>query len=355
MPKLNLKSSTTVFVIIFLTICVFLYLKNPSYSESNTNALKIPQGSFHIRTITFQSMPRYFNAVGTIESKNQAILSSQITGTIASFIHKQGSKVLEGQPIIHITNDELGSQQAQASERITAAQVQESTARSHYNRIESLFKNEAATIEEFEQANQQLIQAQSYLKIAQKQLVQSQVRNSYTLVKAPFEGLVSNRLVNPGDYVWPGKELCTVYDPHNLRVEAIIPERYASLLKLNSELIIQLENGSKCIISSIEEISPQVDPTSRSYMIKTSTIDYNPSIYNEMFVTVRLAIGSKQVLLVPRSAIKKIGQLDFLWVKTGQDWQTRYVTLGDTYNDSDIEVLSGLSNQENIAVYDEDM
>lgn len=355
MPKLNLKSLIAAITIILLAICIFLYLKNSSYAVSNINTLKKPPGSFQAKTITFQNIPKYFNAIGTIESKNQAILSSQITGTIASFIHKQGSKVLEGQPIIHITNDELDAQQAQALERITAMQIQESTAQSHFNRIESLFKSEAATVEEFEQANQQLIQAQSYLKIAQKQLIQAQIKNSYTLVKAPFEGLVSNRLVNPGDYVWPGKQLCTVYDPYTLRVEAIIPERYTSLLKLNSKLIIQLENDSKHIISTIEEISPQVDPASRSYTIKTSTIDYNPSIYNKMFVTVKLAIGSKLSLFVPKSAIQKIGQLDFLWVKTSKGWQTRYVTLGDTYNDNNIEVLSGLSNKEIIAVYSEDI
>jgi len=168
------------------------------------------------------------------------------------------------------------------------------------------------------------------------------------VVKAPFDGVVAEKLVEPGDTAVPGRPLFTVHDPSNLRLEAQVPESCAAKASVGMEVRTRIDALGREVTAKVEEISPVADPQSRTFLIKAALPpekDLRPGTFGRFLQP----CGKKTALLIPLAAVSRSGQLEMVKVLEDGEARTRHVKTGKTHGDR-IEVLSGLREGDKVLV-----
>lgn len=309
-----------------------------------------PPSPFALDKVRRVRVPIWYQAVGVVGSVHKATLSAQISGVVGAFDAALGDVVSSDRVVVKIVAEELEARKARMVSQLAAAEAQNNLAIAHFERTQDLYKRSAATREQFEQAEQRLSDATASVVGAREGLREAQIQLDYGQVASPYPGVVAERFVDPGDYVWPGRPLFAVYDPDAPRIEVTIPERYVQGLSPGLEVEVEVEALGKVLKARVAEIRPHVDPKTRAFVTKCDFTEKEALLHPGMYGTLHLRTGDREALLIPRASVLAYGQLKFVWVQRGERWQKRYVTLGRSFAEERVEVLSGLSEDESIAV-----
>jgi RND family efflux transporter MFP subunit len=168
---------------------------------------------------------------------------------------------------------------------------------------------------------------------------------SYTRLVAPFAGVVTSRMADPGTMAAPGVPLLQVDQAGALQLDATVDESVIGAIRKGMKLTVEV-NGVAAT-GSVAEIVPAADPSSHSFLVK---IDLPSSSQTRagMYGTADFANGTRQTVVIPRSAVVSRGSLSCVYVLDGQGIaQLRYITLGAAQGNL-VEVLSGVSSGEKL-------
>jgi len=191
--------------------------------------------------------------------------------------------------------------------------------------------------------------ARAELLRLQRRKDEAQTALSYSKLAAPIAGRIVERLADPGDTARPGEPLLRMYDPATLRLEASVRESVASKLAKGQPLSAEIDALKKRYPVVVDEPVPSADPGSRSFLVKVSLSD-GAGLYPGMFGRLMIPIGQIEKLFIPREAVTRVGQLDFVIVQTPQGAVRRYVRLGERSPDEGVEVISGLAPGDQIFI-----
>ena len=183
---------------------------------------------------------------------------------------------------------------------------------------------------------------------AEAVVVEARTVMGFTKIRAPFDGLITAKLVDAGAMAAPGVPLLIVEDPSRFRLEAMLDESQIGAVRLGASIPVVLDSlGGETITGKVVQIVPAADPASRSFTVKID-LPTNPQIRSGLFGRARFPRGQRESILVPQTALLHRGQLDAIYV-VGKDEiaSLRYVTLGKP-SGSDVEVLSGLDSGERL-------
>ena len=195
--------------------------------------------------------------------------------------------------------------------------------------------------------------AKAQVKRAKESVSRLAVQLTYTKILATSRGVVADRFADPGDIAAPGKVLMVIYDPAELELHVNVPESLASDVREGQQLGVQIEAvGMKDVVGTVRKVVPQAQQASRSVLVKVA-IPRAPSakpLLPGMFGRVNIPVGTVERLFVPRPAVRQLGQLDLVEV-VGADGMLsrRFVRVGPAVGDR-VEVLSGLSEGETVAL-----
>jgi len=277
----------------------------------------------------------------TVRSKQTTHVAARILAPI-KFIHvKAGDTVNKGDLLIELDNRNNRSNVAQSKENINSIQAQLTQARSHYTRTKSLYKKESVTKAQLERASANYNSLRAQLASARQQLSSSQTTSSYSKIRAQFSARVIDRFAEPGDLASPGMKLLTLYDPKSLRIDANVRESLALKLNIGQQLETYIPALDKTLMATIEEIVPAADPGARSFLIKAK-IENNGKLLPGLFARIVIPSGKQDQLLIPTSYIKKMGQLDVVWVLENGNPVRRFIRIGQQSSDN-VLVISGLT------------
>ncbi|MBI3784962.1 MAG: efflux RND transporter periplasmic adaptor subunit, partial [Deltaproteobacteria bacterium] len=231
---------------------------------------------------------------------------------------------------------------------LAAAEAQASQAEADLRRSRVLIQKQATTPQDLEATEARAKATRAQAAQARDALAEVEVLLGETNVRAPFDGVVAERLADPGDMAAPGKSLVIVHDPQSLRLEADVGERCAAALTLGQEVPIRLESLQRDITGRIDVLAPMADPHSRTFLVKT-TLPSQPDLRAGIFAMLRVPCGAHSALLIPAAAVTRSGQLESVRVVTAGRTQSRSIRTGKNYDDR-IEVLSGLAEGEKVSV-----
>jgi len=198
---------------------------------------------------------------------------------------------------------------------------------------------------------QEVLAAQAQDNQSRAALDTAEITRAFANIAAPFDGIVSARLVDPGDMAAPGVPLLKIQGGR-LRIEAIVPENNLRFVRLGDALPVEIDalNGKgRSLAGRVVEISPQGDPASHTFVIKAQ-LPANSGAKPGMFARVRFPAGASRQLLVPLSAVWTQQGLHYLFVVDSANIaRLRMVTIGDPIGDR-VPVLSGVNPGETIVV-----
>ncbi|MFW5828753.1 MAG: efflux RND transporter periplasmic adaptor subunit [Planctomycetota bacterium] len=309
-----------------------------------TESLPTVPAPAHVQTLGSETLPLWYQAMGTIEARTSASLAPRIQGQVTRVTAEAGDRVEAGAVLVELQNQALQARLEQSRQALAGAKAAASAAERAYERARELRKKDAMSPQVFEQAEAEHLRAQAELEAARQRVDEAETVAGYRSITAPLSGIVRKRLIEPGDLAQPGQTLLVIYDPSDMRLEAVVREGIVQQVRPGDELSVELRAREQTVQGTLEEIVPAADPRSRTFQVRVDLPDLD-GLYPGMFATLRLRLGEREVVLVPEQAVVTVGQLHTILVRhdlQGQEvWQRRYVTLGERIDDRR-EVLSGL-------------
>jgi RND family efflux transporter MFP subunit len=301
-------------------------------------------------------------STGTVHSRETAIVSAQVMGRIQQVLVHEGDEVRAGQTLVVLDDAALRAQveQAQAGVKAAenaqaAAQTNAALAASTLARYRQLESQKSVSPQEMDEVSRRAEAAASGFEAARAQTDAARAQESgartllgYTHLVAPFAGVVTARMADPGTMAAPGVPLLQVDQAAALQLQATIDESVIGAIHKGMIVHATIDGGASAnLAGTVAEILPAADPSSHSFLVK---IDLPPSnqIRAGMYGTAEFASGARQAIVIPRSAVVARGSLNCVYVLDGQGIaQLRYITLGAA-QDNLIEVLSGVSADEKL-------
>ena len=297
------------------------------------------------------SQPLIEQAVGTLRAKVETVISPLISATISSIAVWAGDEVRAGDVLVTLDARELKARVDQAHQAVVAAGARLAQTEKDLARVQRIMKADPGAVSKAERDRLQtaLSTARAQRVRSQRQKDEAQTALSYSKLTAPIAGRIVERLADPGDTARPGEPLLRMYDPVTLRLEASVRESVASKLVKGQSLVAEIDALKKRYPVVVDEIVPSADPGSRSFLVKVSLTD-GTGLYPGMFGRLMIPIGQIDKVFIPLEALTRVGQLDFVVVKTQQGAVRRYVRLGERNPDAGVEIISGLAAGDQIII-----
>lgn len=360
-----------------------------SSGTSAESAAAAPPAPLSLTVATAESRPidRFIRVTGSLAADEEAEVSAESGGRVVATPVERGSRVSAGSVLVRISTSEAAAQLQEAE--ANAAQIEArlglkpgSTfdprvvpdvmnakanlefAEAEFSRIRSLLDQKVVSQSEFDQRRAQVEAARQQYQMAQNSAEQSfrslqaaRARISLarkavadTDVKAPFAGLVAERVVSVGDYVNRGTRVATVVKIDPLRVELTIPEQALSLVQVGMPVKLTVDAyPNEVFDAKVRFISPAVRADQRALTVEAIAPNTSGRLKPGLFATA--SIQQQQTapaLLVPATAVETVSGTSRVYVIKGELAEERIVTTGERVG-GHVEITSGLTQGEVVA------
>lgn len=279
-----------------------------------------------------QQLADYLHLQGVVEATNAATVSAQVSGRIERVLVEVGDQVPAGATIVTITSVDQYQALSQAQSQLAAANASLLAAQQEYERVAQLVAQGLLPTAEQDRVKANMDNAQAQQKNAAAAVARAQEQLSYTEVKAPYGGVVSERLVEPGELVQPGTPLMSGFDPAQLRIHIDIPATYASAAgEFKWARIAGIEPTHMLVFPTAHHQSG----TQRIRLDLPEATGFLPGQWQ----TVQIKVAEHQGVVVPAAALYRQGEMNLVKLADGS-W--RAVRVGGQYDEL-VEIVAGLT------------
>ncbi len=292
--------------------------------------------------------------VATLKSRDSAVIMPQVEGQITQIFVHSGERVEAGTPLIEI--DPL-KQQATVKSQESARAAQQANlvlAKQQYERTQGLASAGVVSKQELDQAKSALDAAQAQMDSLDSQVREQEVQLHYYKVVALRSGIVGDIPVHVGDRVATTTVLTTIDQPGSLEAYVYVPIEHAAQLKMNLPVQIIDADGKVLADSRISFISPQVDNTTQTVLVKARIANGNDALRQSQFIRARVVWGTHKNPEVPILAVSRLGGQYFAFVAEPQNGgsfvaRQKPLTIGQTVGNN-YEVQDGIKTGDKIIV-----
>ena len=272
---------------------------------------------------------------GTLKLRRLVRLFSQEEGRIIELALFEGDRVAQGQVLVRIEDDLLQAELDKA--RATRAQEVLDV-----ERLEGLVKRRAASDDE-------LAQARTTLAIADAELRMLQTRLDYTRINAPFAGVITERLVEPGDFVTKNTHLLTLADPASMIAEVYVSELVLPHVAVGDPVQIRIDAlGGQRFDGTILRIHPTLSETSRQAKVEARFEQIPDDARAGQFIRAELATAAVPRLLIPFRSLRQDRDGQFVWIVDADGKAAKRQVESGLRIADDIEIIDGLEPGEQV-------
>jgi len=284
---------------------------------------------------------------GRVEAVNQATVSAQTSGRIAELPFDVNDYVEAGAVLMRFTDTEQKAALAQAEAAQQEATARLAEAHQEFERFSKMIENNSVSRAAFDQSRANRDAARARLNATRSRVEGAKEQLEYTVIRAPYAGIVSKRHVELGELVSPGQPVISGLSLQSLRVNVDVPQSMFHAIRTIGKAFVYVK-GERIAAESLT-FFPVADAEANTFRVRVNLPDGAVTLYPGMFVKVGFVVGETQRLLVPAEAVVRRSELSGVYVADGDAVALRQVRLGRRYGDS-IEVLSGLSEGEAVAI-----
>jgi len=286
----------------------------------------VPAAAVQLTPATLATHQATEDVVGTVRSKQRAVIEAKVSGRLLQYRADPGQLVKSGEQLAELDVQEIRAKLEQAKALLDQAQRD-------LGRQQQLIASNATS-------QQELDAAAARVKVAAAALNEAETMLGYARVTAPFDGVVTRKLADVGDLAMPGKPLLEIEAPNVLRFETDLPESLLERVRLGATLTVTIPSLTKPLAATISEISPVADALSRTFPVKLD-LPQATGLRPGQFGRVAVPVAETKLLLVPRQAVLKRGQLELVFVVRENRALLRLVKTGISLGEQ-LEILSGL-------------
>jgi len=299
-------------------------------------------------TVQPETAPRERIWDGVVEAVNQATLSAQTGGRVLELPYDVNDYVPAGAVVVRFTAVEQQSGQRRAQAGLAAAQAAATEAEANYQRIADVFAKKLVARAQLDQATAQRDAARAALEAARAAVREAGEQVDYTVIRAPYSGILTQRHVELGETVRPGQPLVSGLSLNQLRVNVEIPQSDMTAVREHARASVLLAEGKRLAAARMV-VFPFADPASHSFKVRLELPEAETGLQPGMTVKAAFVIGEAERLLLPLDALVRRSEIAGVYVLGEHGPQLRQLRLGHRYGER-VEVLAGLSAGERIAL-----
>jgi RND family efflux transporter MFP subunit len=330
-PKSTARGTLAVLLVLGLAGC-------GAKHETASSAAPVP-----VRAAAVAAVPvtASVEAVGSLHSSQEAVLASKVMGNIVEIRKRAGDPVRRGEVLLVIDSQDVSGQIAQAEGALAQARAAGVLAETNLKRFEQLLSRGSASQLEFDQARYQAETARGAVEQAEGAVATARSYRAYAEIPSPFDGRLVDRMCEVGDLAAPGRPLLRVEDAAHLRLDASLDAEKAVAAVPGAEAEVVVPSlGERKFRGIVAEVVPAADPATRSVLVKVD-VEADPALRAGVFGRVKFTAGTRQAIVVPRSALRTRGGLTGVFVVEAGRSAFRLVSVAEAAADP-VEVLSGL-------------
>jgi RND family efflux transporter MFP subunit len=341
-----------------------------------------------VATVEERPLTRFVRVSGTLAAQEQAEVAAEVAGRVVATPIERGSRVPQGGTLIRIADSEAAAQAREAE--ANAAQIEarlgmatgaafdvervpevanarasfELTA-TEFERTKMLHERQLVSRSEFDQKQAQVESARRQYEVAKNgaeqqyqalmgaraRLALARKAVADTTVRAPFDGVVGERLVSVGDYVTRGTKVASVLRVSPLRLELTVPAPYVSAVATGSAVNLEVDAyPGQSFVGQVRFVSPALRADTRALIVEAVVDNADGRLRPGLFATARIEQAEKTpALLIPASAVQKTATATRVFVVAGNRVEERLITLGQEEG-TRVEASSGLKRGERVAM-----
>lgn len=292
--------------------------------------------------------------VGSLEPKFSADIKSEFTAVVEEVYVTEWVRVRKGMPLAKLDTREAEASLQAARAGLLQAEVAETRASRELERALRLREAGLMTQQNLDDARTAFEASQAATAAARAQLQAAETRLAKAILRAPFDGAVAYRGVNPGDRVenMGGEPLFRIVDNRLLELTVSVPSSALSSLRIGQPLEFSTDAvPNRTFRGKVQFINPAADPVSRSVKVVAHVPNEDEALRGGLFVKGRILTGLRRnVLQIPKAALvdwdPTRGQGD-VFVVNGDRAERRTVRTGPTTADA-VEVTQGLQPGEQV-------
>ena len=363
-PRLlpNMELSRAMMVPVSCSLALLLSLMPAPYANAGTPALAaaVPAVSTTTHIVAYREMPDVISADGVVEAVRQSSLAAQIAGQIVELKVRSGDNVKAGQVLMRIDPRVAEQAVAGSQSQLAEAQAGFANAARGYERSKQLFTQKFISKAGLDQAELDYQAAEARVGALRANAGQASTTKTFTIITAPYAGVVAATLVEVGDMATPGRPLITLFNPAHMRVLATLPQSSLSNVKLQMPVQIELSALKRSVTAKQATIVPLADNRTHTVKLRLELADTAVGgLLPGQFARAYFATGVTRRLVIPDGAVLRRSEVTAVYVYTAVQVdnkrasaqpQLRQIRLGDVSADGYVEVLSGLRAGEVIAL-----
>jgi RND family efflux transporter MFP subunit len=280
---------------------------------------------------------------GSVQPERRADLRAEVSAVVVAVLKENGDPVKRGDLLVRLDDtsirDSLTS--ALASEK-AAAQAFEQAER-QFQRMSTLRETGVVSAQQLEDAENRRNTSQSDREAARARVVTARQQLERTEVRAPFDGIVSDRKVSNGDTAQIGKELLQVIDPTSMRFEGLVSADIIGEVKAGQPVVLRIHGFTdRDFNGTIARVSPAANATTRQVevLVMFANRSEAPTVAG-LYGEGRIETRRTAALMLPPSAVVREGDAAFAWRVKDRALEKVVLTVGDKDPRSGDFVLKG--------------
>jgi len=364
-------------------LCVGIIASTDCGRSDGDRAAASPPAPLSVRVVAATTVERAesIEAGGVVTASRTAAVSSRVAAPVMDVTVRAGDRVRAGDVLVRLDARDMAARVQQAGaatraaeESLTAARsaqaaaaAEQKLAAAWHARISQLRDRNAATAQEFDEADARLAAASARTTAAQAIIEQASaqlaavranadvigITESYTVIRAPFDGEVTERFTDPGNLASPGQPLLQLDGVGQRRVEARVDEARVAFIRAGASVTVVLDEtnaaaAGAALEGTVVEVARAVAADQRAFTVKVA-LPANITPRTGTFARVRFQGARRRALVVPAEAVRTQGQLRSVFVVSGGVARIRLVQTADSTSDG-IEIVAGLDAGEMVVV-----
>lgn len=270
---------------------------------------------FETLAVRYEEAPRERIWDGRIEAVNQGTVSAQTSGRVAELPFDVNDFVEAGAVVMRFTDTEQRAALNRAEAALAEARARLANAGTEFERAEKMIANNTISQSRFDQLKAERDSAKARLDAAVAGVQTAQEQLEYTVVRAPYAGIVSARHVELGERVAPGQPLISGLSLQSLRVNVDVPQSMFRAVHTFGKAFVYID-GERIEAESLT-FFPVADTGSNTFRVRVNLPDGVATLFPGMFVKVGFVVGETRRLLVPVDAIVRRSELSAVYVSDG--------------------------------------
>jgi RND family efflux transporter MFP subunit len=313
--------------------------------DANTAPVKLVVGAEDILTVQTNALVSGPVVTGSIQPERKADLRAEVSAVVLQVLKENGDVVHRGDVLVRLDQTAIHDNLSSAEDNARNAALSLDQAQRNLQRLKTLRESGMTSLQALDDAQVRLNGAQSELSASNARAVLARQQLERTLVRAPFDGVVSERKVSAGDTASVGKELLKVIDPSSMRFAGSVSAEKIGEVSVGQAVNFRINGyAGQTFRGKVTRVAPSANDVTRQVEVLVSFEDAKQPRVSGLYAEGTIEASKARALSLPESVLARSGDKTSVWRVKGNTLSQVDLSLGARDpRTGHFEVRSGLA------------